>query len=255
MRNKNANLFMGYSITELLIVIVFFLLIAGSLELNEITSLKSKISDLRNDIGQLSNKLSQFNKKIEEILLKFGVTDFDKYPDYWSKLVCVDKLAEKYKKMILLVAENKMLKEELSKKTSKINYLKGKIGKGGIDECPCWLNGNGKVEYLFIIEMVDDVFILQNCFSESFKKQTSKFNIPYIENDNKVKLNINEFKAVASKIYDKSVENECRHFVKVIDSTSSKQYYVSQLELIENFFYKLIIDRRPLRKMKNLANH
>lgn len=109
---------------------------------------------------------------------------------------------------------------------------------GGIDYPPCWVTPRGSIEFIFSIIIFDDNFLIEKIFDEQ------KFNLEdeFVFNDDKLNsvIKSDAFDIFCEAIFNKCKELKCRHFVKIIDKTTNKNSYKSQLQNIEKYFYKIL---------------
>jgi hypothetical protein len=189
---------------------------------------------------------------VQDTLNKMGVT-LEQLPDCWSRLVPLESIEEDKQKLITHLnkykEERKKLLEEIRLLRSQLTLFQisqtkdsetERTGKGGIDERPCWKDATGKLEFLFFIIMYDDGFLIKKAWTG---KKSHDPIVEILPSDIfGVKISNERFIELCDPIFDRCRKNKCRHFVYVCDRTNTKNIYKAQLEIIENYFYKLLKD-------------
>jgi hypothetical protein len=113
--------------------------------------------------------------------------------------------------------------------------------KNGFGNPLCWADPKGKIEYLFLIEVLENgMFHVLNIMPKYREKELKK--IGYKHTQKSRVLDYNEFKNQMNVFWDYGQRNDsCRFFVKVKDKTKTKKRWKEGLSLIENFFYKNVV--------------
>ncbi len=194
-------------------------------ELSSLTNLIAEVlSDQNYNFDEIKSTLRRYHEIIN-ILKK--TNDFDKNKD--SNIANI---------LTKIIDKNNEL-------TGQNVYLRSKLNSlgNGLDHPPCWINKNGKVDYLFNVYINEDYV--------EFKRGWNSFrNKEAIENSNITNIigqyskNQKLWKSTLP-IFKESVTNKCRHVVRIYDFAISKKAYKYYLLGVENHFYK------SLRKVNN----
>lgn len=243
-KDKNRKIF-TYTLIEILLIIIFILILI--LQINYVDFEKAK--------GNLRHY-----SELEDKLKSIGIT-LDDIPKYWTFLVDIRsqdqmklKLAEEINK---LKREKESLENEITQLRDKRSGLEREIGdlvkrktcaeeclpekgKGGRDSKPCWEDSSGKLQYLFNIEVFDKGYEVTSIYPDSRIDDAlllgleSKFSGNF--------YTYSAFKNLSNKIYDFSVQNNCRYYVKVKYKTKVLEEHKRNEDVITNSYYYLKTD-------------
>jgi hypothetical protein len=112
--------------------------------------------------------------------------------------------------------------------------LRGRLG--GRDLPPCWANKeNGKIEYLFNIEILDDGLLISAAAPDHRLQEYRA--LPNTNHLTSGLIDLEMFKRLALPILQVTESRECRHYVSITDK--SENAYKSTLT-IEDYFYKYV---------------
>ena len=134
----------------------------------------------------------------------------------------------------------RLLREAVNTKGQNIN-LREKIEKigNGLDHQPCWENPvTGVPEYVFDAIINETTIDVLPGWPES--RHTQAINDPHINTVIGNYSSNKEFWESTKNLYNDSVKDECRHFVRIFDHAESKKSFKLYLTGIENHFYKYL---------------
>lgn len=121
----------------------------------------------------------------------------------------------------------------------------GSMDKGfrgsGLDHRPCWVSGQGAIEYLYRITILEKRFRIEPAWPSYRNKATAEFVARKARAVSEV--DPSGFRGIAQPVlrWSRLQKPECRHFVRVHDADgTSKQAFKSGLLLIEHYFYKYL---------------
>lgn len=132
------------------------------------------------------------------------------------------------------------IKKENSDLRGQVAFLKNRLdARGGRDYPPCWADENGKVEFLFAVEVRQDSVLVTPAWPG--RREGAARSLPGIEG---VLAGPHSYQAFASKIQDifnwsKSQDPECRHYVQLKSSISDAVTSDRARLMVENYFYKV----------------
>lgn len=123
------------------------------------------------------------------------------------------------------------------------NNLRQQIVKlgNGLVHPPCWADAQtGAVEFMFDVTILEDGVVFSRGWPDSRHEQAMAD--PVIQSViGEYKLN-SEHLAKTRSIFNDSVKNGCRHFVRVSDQAVSKDAFKKHLLAIEQHFYKRLTE-------------
>jgi hypothetical protein len=109
----------------------------------------------------------------------------------------------------------------------------------GLDHPPCWADELGNIQYVYAVTINEGSMIVDRAWPEVLQSRVDS--MPFIA------AAIGQYEAkrifwrATNELYQDSVANECRHFVRVDDKAISKDAFKSYLLAIERHFYKLLL--------------
>lgn len=109
-------------------------------------------------------------------------------------------------------------------------------GRGGLDYPPCWPDEAGKPIYLFEIVIHDGGLSVRDIAPEERRKEMEGFALGAELSGALQSAAV--FESRTRVIAEHGRQANCRHFVRVIDRTTTKDAYKTQLRAIERHFYK-----------------
>ena len=196
--------------------------------------LAEKFKDVCGDLKSLEDKLKSLhgeNKTAEEVLETCPPTIKDDEVDAAQ----ID-LPETLEEALPVIERQKYQISALTKK------LKDVLGGKGLVYPPCWVRA-GKTVYSYSVSITDDGLKV----SAGDNREGMDFS-PLKRNGSEPSftqvITGTEFNLRTKGLFNWSVENDCRFFVRVSDDTSAtnKKGYKSSLADVENHFYKLLLD-------------
>lgn len=132
------------------------------------------------------------------------------------------------------------MKKENSDLRGQVAFLKNRLdARGGRDYPPCWADENGKVEFLFSIEVRPDSVALLPAWPA--RRESAAKAIPGID---AVLSGPHLNQSFVSKIqsifnWSKKQDPECRHYVQLKSMISDAVQSDRARLMVENFFYKV----------------
>lgn len=109
----------------------------------------------------------------------------------------------------------------------------------GLDFPPCWADREGNIQFVYTVIMNEESLEVLRAWPDSLDARVER--MPYIQAALGVYNTSKNFWIATNKLYRNSVENECRHFVKIKDNVESKRAFKKYLLTIERHFYKLLL--------------
>ena len=193
----------------------------------ELQEKKSELSFYENQLATVL-KDGDSNKIIEQI------TEVAALKGMLAEAVPAEQNAAQALKQILLerndaLGQNNNLRQQIVK-----------LGNGLVHP-PCWADAQtGAIEFMFDITILEDSVIFARGWPESRHEQALAD--PVIQSViGEYKLN-SEHLAKTKSIFNDSVKNGCRHFVRVSDQAVSKDAFKKHLLAIEQHFYKRLTE-------------
>jgi hypothetical protein len=131
--------------------------------------------------------------------------------------------------------------EKINTLTGQNANLRRRLGElgNGLDHPPCWADEQGNIQYVYSIKIKEDGMIVERAWPVNLQSRVDT--MPYIEAAIGSYKNKLTFWRATNQLYQDSVKNECRHFVKIDDQAISKDAFKSYLLAIERYFYKLLL--------------
>ena len=180
--------------------------------------LEGQLEQLTDTTGKLINK-EELQKKLDV----YGQTNelLDEY-----KLENLSQLRDYIDASKNIKGQNANLRDKLKK-----------LGNG-LDHPPCWADKNGKIEYTYKAYIYENSVVFKSGWPESRDKQA--------RNNGAIMKVLGSYSnnpamwGKTKSIFDDSVKNECRYFVRVYDHATSKQSFKEYLSGIETHFYKYL---------------
>lgn len=193
-----------------------------------------KYKDVCGDLDALKSQLETLHgedKTAEEVLNSCPPSiDDDK------KTLVEDEIPETVEEAIPIIERQKNQISSLTKR------LKDMLGGKGLVYPPCWVR-DGKTVYTYQVSIRDaGLYVDQGDDRAGMDLSALKRNGD--EPQFGSIITSAAFNRKTKGMFEWSVENECRFFVRISDDTSvtNKQGYKSYLASIENHFYKLLLD-------------
>jgi len=132
-------------------------------------------------------------------------------------------------------------KKEIDTLKNQIKYLQKKIEKNGVTHLPCFIDDEGSSIFLFILSLRDDNIHIELGKHESVPELAE--GLPNMDKLVGKTMSLKKFMKLTKPIFEKTVQDECRHFVYFEDETISKREYKRKTLTIQHHFYKYIDHR------------
>lgn len=138
----------------------------------------------------------------------------------------------------------KKVQKENTDLRGQLAFLKKRLdARGGRDYPPCWANEEGKVEFLFSVELFSDKVAVKSAWPGY--RSDDAFKLPSISSAISDSHSYQSFQNISAGIlgWSKKQDPECRHYVymksSIMDAINSDRARL----MVENYFYKLEIRR------------
>lgn len=120
----------------------------------------------------------------------------------------------------------------------RVAELESKLGGTGTDHPSCWYDQDNTVAYLFDVALTDDGFLLQ--LAHAAEHRAHRSSLPIEDLVTGKSLNPNQFLMQTRPVFQWSIDNECRFFVRAFDLTApdQKELYKTRMRTLEARFYK-----------------
>ena len=111
-------------------------------------------------------------------------------------------------------------------------------GGGGTDHPSCWYDDDGTVAYLFDAALLEDGYILQPARAPQHQRKRTALPLEPVLIGRT--LSPTEFLEQTRPVFNWSVANKCRFFVRAFDLTAAdqKELYKRRMRTLESHFYK-----------------
>ena len=111
-------------------------------------------------------------------------------------------------------------------------------GGGGTDHPSCWYDADGTVAYLFDVALMEAGFVLQPARAPQHEQERATLPTASIRTGQR--LSPTRFQEQTREVFEWSVANECRFFVRAFDLTApdQKEVYKDRMRTLESRFYK-----------------
>ena len=140
----------------------------------------------------------------------------------------------------LSIAVTELMEQLNDAKGQNVNLRNKLVAVGnGLDHPPCWADPEtGSIQYVFDVIINEDSVEFKAGWPDSRDGQA--LNNPNISKIPGVVSNNSELWARTDGLFQESVSNNCRHFVRIYDHAQSKKAFKNYLLGIENHFYKFL---------------
>lgn len=128
-------------------------------------------------------------------------------------------------------------------------------GGGGTDHPSCWYDTDNTVAYLFDVALTDAGFIVQPARAPQHEPKRASLPLDPIRTGQL--LTPGQFQEQTRELFERSVADGCRFFVRAFDLTAAdqKEVYKERMRMLESRFYKYAnpsgpppsVDPAPLR--------
>jgi biopolymer transport protein ExbB/TolQ len=138
------------------------------------------------------------------------------------------------------IAVTELMEQLNDAKGQNINLRNKLVAVGnGLDHPPCWADPEtGSIQYIFDVIINEDSVEFKAGWPNSRDGQAlNNLNISQIPG---VVFDNSELWARTDGLFQESVSNNCRHFVRIYDHSQSKKAFKNYMRGIENHFYKFL---------------
>ena len=139
------------------------------------------------------------------------------------------------------IDQDKYSLKEIETLKNQIKYLQKKIEKNGTTHLPCFLDDEGSSIFLFQLSLRDDNIHIELGEHETVPELSK--DLPNMDKLVHKTISLKKFMKLTKPIFEKTVQDECRHYVYFIDETVSKREYKRKTLTIQHHFYKYIDQR------------
>lgn len=194
------------------------------------------------ELDETKQKLEQVSSSLNEIVEASSSKDAEKIAEEMRDIEKAKELiSEKgFGDKTLSEALENVVKQNADFKGQNKN-LRNKIEKlgNGLDHPPCWADPQtGAIQYVFnIIINEDSIEVLQGWPEERRNEASANHNINAVLG---IYPDNSSFWLRSNGLFQESVGQECRHFVRVYDHAESKSAFKNYLLGIENHYYKYL---------------
>lgn len=122
-------------------------------------------------------------------------------------------------------------------------------GGRGTDHPSCWYDADRTVAYLFDVALTDDGFVIQPAHAPQHEEARAALPLDSVRTG--TILTAPQFLSQTRPVFRRSVERDCRFFVRAFDLTSAdrKELYKDRMRTLESRFYKYESQSAPLRSI------
>ena len=111
-------------------------------------------------------------------------------------------------------------------------------GGGGTDHPSCWYDSDNTVAYLFDVALTEEGFIVQPARAPEHEVERASLPLAAIRTGQP--LTPGQFQEQTREVFERSVADGCRFFVRAFDLTAAdqKEVYKERMRALESRFYK-----------------
>lgn len=136
------------------------------------------------------------------------------------------------------------IQRENSDLRGQVAFLKNRLdARGGRDYPPCWADENGKVEFLFAIELLPDAVVVNPAWPA--RREAAARALPGMDVLLAGPHSTQKFISAVQGVFNwsKAQDPECRHYVQLKSSISDAVQSDRARLMVEGFFYKVEVRR------------
>ena len=129
--------------------------------------------------------------------------------------------------------------QRIERLETQVQRLQAQVrGGGGTDHPSCWYDTDNTVAYLFDVALTDVGFILQPARAPQHDGKRASLPLASIRSGQL--LTPGQFQEQTRDVFDRSVADGCRFFVRAFDLTAAdqKEVYKERMRMLESRFYK-----------------
>ena len=132
------------------------------------------------------------------------------------------------------------IEKALSDNKTLLGQNKYLLKRNGLDHPPCWADQDGKQQYIYWMTILPGG-IKTSAYDWPQNREDELKNIPGSKSIISETITpLKEFRELAKPIRAWSVENDCRHFDKIIDKSTSKEDFKASYFTISHSFYNYL---------------
>ena len=126
----------------------------------------------------------------------------------------------------------------LDRASARIAQLEAQVGGSGTDHPSCWYDADNSVAYLFDVALTNDGFVLRTASAPQHRDRRASLPLADVVTDRT--LSAEQFLAQTRPVFQWSVGEDCRFFVRAFDLTGvdQKELYKTRMRTLESHFYK-----------------
>ncbi len=156
----------------------------------------------------------------------------------------LQQLLEEHEQLAAIKADegsSLQLKQENSNLKGQVEYFKRQVGNGkGIP--PCWVDASGRAQLLLSVDLRENDLLVERAWPA--EREAEALALPNMQKILAApETSYGGFLATTKSIYDQSVAQNCRHYVKLKSSISDAVLSDRQRLQIEGYFYKQEVRR------------
>ena len=262
-RLKESEL-VGMTLIELLLVFIFAFLLVLNIYYRQSKVLKADVDEVQHIVSSISqhfpadavddpddfapdmSETLEELKKVEEAIAALAEADAFSEPDLWRIVTnkgglanVIDALKEFEEHLETLEAQNDAMEEALAE----AGLETPDVVAGGKGDRPgnCWYSDPIRKrgdQYLLHVTILEDRLIVRPAWPEERAKDAELLPIDDLLARIPGELSGAEFMRLTRAVFDKSVPNNCRYFVRVFEKADTKRGFQDRLREIESRFYK-----------------
>ena len=245
---ENRRNFLNLTITEIILIILFLLMMVSAYLVQKSNRLERKLSEYKDALNQYEKEgidkaqlveLSKLNKVIQDYK-KDGKGDYSpsELAKIFNEVVLSKDAVQQLKKANEELAQ---LKEANKKIKASREFYKTKYEKTGNDKPPCWPRKDEPTnpDYLYEAIINSTGIVLKSTIDKYPHRVQERAQLPLASIVEGVTIQPDDFLRQTSDIKKLSDQNECRHYILVYDQANNdKAHWKRMIGAIESNFYK-----------------
>lgn len=203
----------------------------------ENSSMKSELETLKTQLEEQSAALDAYEQNLREVLVNDDKNAIaEKLKAYAQLKNKLDSVSEASKDTVETLDDVLIQLNDLKGQNNNLRQQVVRLGNG-LDHPPCWADSEtGAIEYVFDVVINEDTTVFYAGWPENRAQQA--LSDPKISNVPGVYSSKEELWVKTRELYNESVKNKCRHFVRIYDHATTKDAFKNKLLAVENHFYK-----------------
>lgn len=197
--------------------------------LNELAAVLQAASEYDMDADKILDAIRTWNKSRQLVESDGGVIGAQSQGDLVQD-------GQRWRELVAKVGDDP--EAEIERLKSRIMKLESKLGGTGTDHPSCWYDQDNTVAYLFDVALTDEGFLLQPALALQHSERRKS--LPLEDVVVGKSINPNQFLIQTRPVFQWSVDNGCRFFVRAFDLTApeKKELYKTRMRTLESRFYK-----------------